>query len=141
LHEGKVQSILTINSQTGQIGAWEGDYFFSTMPVQELIAGMGEEVPGEVREVAAGLQYRDFINVGILLSKLFTKEGKQLELKDNWIYIQERDVKVGRMMIYNNWGGGMIKDPTTTWIGMEYFCNNTDAFWDECDEASQGHAI
>jgi protoporphyrinogen oxidase len=138
---GEVQSINTINSQTGHAGAWEGDYFFSTMPVQELIAGMGEEVPGEVKEVAAGLLYRDFINVGILLKHLSTKEGKQLELKDNWIYIQERDVKVGRLMIYNNWGGGMIKDPGTTWIGMEYFCNKSDALWAQSDEAIQRLAI
>jgi protoporphyrinogen oxidase len=141
MDNGKIQSVNTINSQTGQIGAWEGDYFFSTMPVQELIAGMGEEVPVKVKEVASGLQYRDFINVGILLKQLSNKDGKKLELKDNWIYIQERDVKVGRLMIYNNWGDGMIRDPNTTWIGMEYFCNKTDAFWAESDEAIQQFAI
>ena len=142
---GAIQSVHTINSQTGEEGIWEGDYFFSTMPVQELIAGMGISVPPKVREVAAGLQYRDFINVGILL-KQFSVKGKngefeRLDLKDNWIYIQERDVKVGRLMIYNNWGGGMIADPNTTWIGMEYFCDKTDAFWAESDEAIQQHAI
>ena len=139
--EGKIQSVITTNSQTRQTGAWDGDYFFSTMPVQELIAGMGSEVPAEIQAVAAGLQYRDFINVGILLKQLSDKGGKRLELKDNWIYIQERDVKVGRLMIYNNWGGGMIKDPDTTWIGMEYFCNKTDALWAESDEAIQQFAI
>jgi len=139
--EGRLQSVNTVNSQTGQTGAWEGDYVFSTMPVQELIAGMGEEVPGEVKEVAAGLQYRDFINVGVLLRRLATREGKHLDLKDNWIYIQERDVKVGRLMVYNNWGGGMIKDPNTTWIGMEYFCNKSDALWAQSDEAIQRLAI
>jgi protoporphyrinogen oxidase len=141
ISQRRVQSIITVNSQTGETGAWEGDYFFSTMPVQELIAGMGEEVPGEVREVAAGLLYRDFINVGILLKQLSTKEGKKLELEDNWIYIQERDVKVGRLMIYNNWGGGMIKDANTTWIGMEYFCNKMDALWAQSDEAIQRLAV
>jgi protoporphyrinogen oxidase len=140
-HEGQIQSVNTINSQTGQTGAWEGDYFFSTMPVQDLIAGMDSEVPTEVQEVAAGLQYRDFINVGILLKQLSDKDGQRLDLKDNWIYIQERDVKVGRLMIYNNWGSGMIKDPNTTWIGMEYFCNKTDALWAESDEAIQAVAI
>jgi protoporphyrinogen oxidase len=142
---GNIHSVSTQNSQTGQTGVWEGDYFFSTMPVQELIAGMGAEVPEKVREVAAGLQYRDFINVGILLKQLSAPqkngEYQKLELKDNWIYIQERDVKVGRLMIYNNWGDGMIKDPNTTWIGMEYFCNKTDAFWAETDEDIQRFAI
>lgn len=139
--EGRIQSVVTLNTQSGQTGAWEGDYFFSTMPVQELISGMGETVPSDVRVIAAGLQYRDFINVGILLKQMSDKNGKRLELKDNWIYIQERDVKVGRLMIYNNWGDGMIKDPNTSWIGMEYFCNKTDAFWNESDEAIQSFAI
>lgn len=144
-HDGKVQSVNTINSQTGQTGAWEGDYIFSSMPVQELIAAMDGPVPDEVKEVAAGLQYRDFINVGVLLKQLSSKDAhgkyQKLELKDNWIYIQERDVKVGRLMIYNNWGGGMIKDPNTSWIGMEYFCNKTDEFWALDDEAIQRLAV
>jgi len=144
--KNQVTCVHTRNSLTGQTAAWEGDYFFSTMPVQELIADMGTEVPEEVQQIAAGLQYRDFINVGILLRQLSARgkiagEYKKLDLKDNWIYIQERDVKVGRLMIYNNWGGGMIKDPNTTWIGMEYFCNKEDAFWALDDVAIQAHAI
>ncbi|HEX9512835.1 MAG TPA: NAD(P)/FAD-dependent oxidoreductase [Puia sp.] len=142
----KITAIATINNITGQTGIWEGDYFFSTMPVKELIAGMEDAVPVAVKEIAAGLQYRDFINVGILLRQLSAPgkvKGKheKLELKDNWIYIQERDVKVGRLMIYNNWGGGMIKDPTTVWIGMEYFCNKTDTFWQQDDETIKTLAI
>ncbi len=145
-HENKIAAVNTIHNQTGQTGTWEGDYFLSTMPVQELIAGMGDAAPVEVKEIAAGLQYRDFINVGILLKQLSSPgkvktEYKKLELKDNWIYIQEKDVKAGRLMIYNNWGGGMIKDPNTTWIGMEYFCNKTDTFWALSDEAIQQVAI
>ncbi len=133
-----ITAVETNNSLTGETISWQGDYFFSSMPVQELIAGMGEMVPWDVREVAAGLQYRDFINVGILLKKFsrpdsHNKGSAELVLKDNWIYIQERDVKVGRLMIYNNWGTGMVKDPDTKWIGMEYFCNKTDSFWELSD--------
>jgi len=143
---GEITTVNTVNAQTGQTGVWEGDYFFSTMPVQELVAGMDAPAPANVKEVAAGLQYRDFINVGILLKQLIGPGKtpgtyKKLELKDNWIYIQERDVKVGRLMIYNNWGGGMIKDPDTTWIGMEYFCNKKDDLWAQDDEAIQNLAI
>lgn len=140
-YDRQIYAVDTVNSVTDQAGAWEGDYFFSTMPVQELIAGMGEGVPEKVRKIAEGLQYRDFINVGILLHQLSNKDGQKLELKDNWIYIQERDVKVGRLMIYNNWGGGMIKDPNTTWIGMEYFFNKSDAFWAKSDEVIRQLAI
>ena len=137
----RIVSIVTTNTETGHNGVWDGGYFFSTMPVQELIAGMGDGVPIAVQKVAAGLQYRDFINVGVLLKELSDKSGKRLDLKDNWIYIQERDVKVGRLMIYNNWGGGMVKDTDTTWIGMEYFCNKTDALWALSDEELQRLAI
>ena len=141
-----ITSLTTVNSYTGETQTWDGDYFFSTMPVKELIAGLGDRVPANVREVAAGLQYRDFINVGILLKQLSApgkEEGdyEKLDLKDNWIYIQERDVKVGRLMIYNNWGTGMIKDPETVWIGMEYFCNTTDDFWAFDDASIQAMAI
>ncbi|HWK08120.1 MAG TPA: FAD-dependent oxidoreductase [Puia sp.] len=139
--ENEVCSVHTADSVTGELFVQEGDYFFSTMPVKELIADMGDKVPPSVQEVAAGLQYRDFINVGILLTKLSAKDGRILELKDNWIYIQERDVKVGRLMIYNNWGTGMIKDPNTVWIGMEYFCNKEDTFWAHDDATIQGLAV
>jgi len=145
--EGKqITCVNTRNCFTGQTASWEGGYFFSTMPVQELIADLCPGVPKEVQQIAAGLQYRDFINVGILLKQLSTPgkvagQHEKLELKDNWIYIQERDVKVGRLMIYNNWGNGMIKDPGTIWIGMEYFCNREDDFWALDDAAIQAHAI
>jgi len=143
--ENDITGVHTRNSVTGQPAVWEGDYFFSTMPVQELIADLGAGVPSNVQDIAAGLQYRDFINVGILLKQLSapgnTGQYEKLELKDNWIYIQERDVKVGRLMIYNNWGGGMVHDPNTTWIGMEYFCNKADDFWVLDDSAIQVHAI
>lgn len=144
--DSAVTAVHTYDALTGNRSIWEGDYFFSTMPVQELVASLGPVAPAEVKEIAAGLQYRDFINVGVLLKQLSrpTKHPDQyqrLDLKDNWIYIQERDVMVGRLMIYNNWGDGMIADPNTTWIGMEYFCNKDDAFWELDDEAIQQHAI
>ncbi len=142
----EICSIHAIDTQTGDLTLFDGDYFFSSMPVQELIADLEAPVPQNVREVAAGLQYRDFINVGILLNRLSSSvkgdaERQRLELKDNWIYIQERDVKVGRLMIYNNWGDGMIADPNNTWIGMEYFCNKTDDFWALDDKAIEAVAI
>ncbi len=136
----KVLAIETINSLTGERSTFEGDYFFSTMPVSELIAGMGDQVPEAVKKVAAGLQYRDFITVGILLKKLVTPskrpgEFQDLSLKDTWIYIQEKDVKVGRLQLFNNWSPFLVKDPSTTWLGMEYFCNKGDEFWSLTDEA------
>ncbi|WP_371878078.1 NAD(P)/FAD-dependent oxidoreductase [Chitinophaga nivalis] len=142
----RITAVEATDTITGKDILLEGDYFFSTMPVQELIAGLQANIPAPVREVAAGLQYRDFITIGILLKNLSWKNKKtgaseKLELKDTWIYIQEKDVKVGRLQLFNNWSPYMVKDPNTTWVGMEYFCNKGDNFWALSDEAIRQTAI
>src|SRR5262249_45290632 len=104
-----------------QAALYEGDYFFSTMPVQELIAALSQPTPPEVREVSDGLIYRDFIAVGLLVDKL--KVGT---VRDNWIYIQEPDVLAGRLQIFNNWSPYLVADPGKVWIGVEYFCYEGD---------------
>jgi protoporphyrinogen oxidase len=116
------------------------------MPVQELIRGMEPTPPKEVRDVAEGLIYRDFITVGLLLKKLKIKnETKEKTVNnivpDNWIYIQERDVRLGRLQIFNNWSPYMVKDPNTVWIGLEYFCNEGDQLWSKPDEKFASFAI
>jgi protoporphyrinogen oxidase len=144
-HKGGVTAIHSVNAETGESKTWEGDYFFSTMPVNELIGGM-LGVPDDVREVAAGLLYRDFITVGLLLKQFSvpnksTGSYQKLSLEDTWIYVQERDVKVGRLQIFNNWSPFLVKDPTTSWIGMEYFCNRDDEFWNQSEEVIKETAI
>lgn len=125
----KITGIEALNTQTGQLESLEGDYFISTMPIQELIAGIQGEVPAEVKEVAEGLIYRDFVYVGVLVKKMTMDTPK-----DSWIYIQEKDVKVARMQVYNNWGPYMVADPNTVWLGLEYFCTKGDAIWNRSDE-------
>ena len=136
VRDGQVSAICVVDQSTGQTERIEGDYFFSTMPVKDLVAGMGGNVPQKVREVAAGLQYRDFITVGVLLRKLL-----QEDLKDTWIYIQERDVRVGRIQLFNNWSPSLVKDQDTIWMGMEYFCNDWDDFWNLPDEKIKRQAV
>jgi protoporphyrinogen oxidase len=121
-------------SDSGQRRRFSADYVFSTMPVRELIDAMDTPIPSEVREVSDGLQYRDFITVGLLVNQLTVREPDGGQLKDNWIYIQEPDVLVGRLQIFNNWSPYMVADPTKTWIGLEYFCYETDALWQMSDE-------
>jgi protoporphyrinogen oxidase len=104
------------------------------MPVKELIQGLDAQTPAEVSEVGNGLMYRDFITVGILLKRLNIRESGEGLLKDNWIYIQEPDVLVGRMQIFNNWSPYMVSAPDKVWIGLEYFCNDTDELWHKSDE-------
>jgi protoporphyrinogen oxidase len=108
-------------------------YVFSTMPVKELLQAFDAPPPAEVSEVGDGLMYRDFITVGLLLKRLKIREAGEPLLKDNWIYIQEPDVLVGRMQIFNNWSPYMVSDPETVWIGLEYFCNDTDPLWHKSD--------
>jgi protoporphyrinogen oxidase len=109
------------------------DYVFSTMPVRELIHALDAEVPAEVRVIADGLMYRDFITVGLLVDRLKVTEPDGSPLKDTWIYIQEPDVLVGRLQIFNNWSPFMVADPTKVWIGLEYFCYDTDDLWKKSD--------
>jgi protoporphyrinogen oxidase len=116
------------------------------MPVNELIAGMEGQVPPEVKQVAAGLQYRDFITVGLLLKQFSVPDKaaggyRKISLEDTWIYIQEKDVRVGRLQIFNNWSPFLVKDTGTSWVGMEYFCNKGDDLWDQSDEAIKELAI
>jgi len=142
----RVTSVLVRDEASGQVTRHQADYIFSTMPVRELITAMGKEVPETVKEVASGLIYRDFITVGLLLKKLKIKNKTKQKtvnnlIPDNWIYIQERDVKLGRLQIFNNWSPYMVHDPDTVWIGLEYFCNEGDDLWSMSDEAFSSFAI
>jgi protoporphyrinogen oxidase len=144
--DGKIIAVEAFDKTRLQTVELKGDYFFSTMPVKELIASMDADIPENVKEVAAGLQYRDFITVGILLKNLSEQDKrsgkwKPLQLKDTWIYIQEKDVKVGRLQLFNNWSPYLVKDPATAWVGMEFFCNETDDFWKLPDEKIAALAI
>ena len=137
--EGNCVTGVTIeDTRTGQRSRLDGDYVFSSMPVRELIAGMGEAAPLNVREVAQGLVYRDFMTVGVLAKRLLLKNDTNRRtinniVPDNWIYVQEPDVRVGRLQIFNNWSPYMVADPNTVWIGLEYFCNEGDSLWRQPD--------
>ncbi len=118
----------------GEVQRFAGEYFFSTMPIKELVKALDVEVPANVREVAEGLAYRDFITVGLLADKLAVTEPDGSPLKDTWIYIQEPDVLLGRLQIFNNWSPYMVADSAKVWIGLEYFCYDTDELWKMPDE-------
>jgi protoporphyrinogen oxidase len=139
--EGDMITAVEAVSDNGQRRRFAADYVFSTMPVRELVDAMDTPIPGEVREVSDGLQYRDFITVGLLVDQLAVREADGGRLKDNWIYIQEPDVLVGRLQIFNNWSPYMVADPDKTWIGLEYFCYQTDALWKMADEDLKKFAI
>jgi protoporphyrinogen oxidase len=137
--DGQVVSVSGVGSD-GTKRSFAGDYFFSTTSVKELVQAMadgGSPVPPNVREVAANLQYRDFIAVGLLVDKLKVKEpGKPGQLvSDNWIYIQEPDVLIGRLQVFNNWSPFLVADSSKVWLGAEYFCYEGDELWTRSEES------
>ena len=142
----EIDSISVTDSISGEQETHEGDLYFSTMPVKDLIDGMEGSLPERVREVAGNLSYRDFITVGLLLEELKIKNSTSREtpndiIPDNWIYIQEREVKLGRLQIFNNWSPYLVAAPDTAWIGLEYFCSEGDELWSMADEDFISFAI
>ncbi|MBL7032150.1 MAG: FAD-dependent oxidoreductase, partial [Nitrospira sp.] len=99
----------------GNMETISGTDFISSMPMRELVQKFRPAVPEEVLHTANNLQYRDFLTVALIVNKsdLFS---------DNWIYIHDPDVKVGRIQNYKNWSPYMVPDPDKTCIGLEYFC-------------------
>jgi len=135
------------NGKTGEEKEQPCEYFISTMPMKQLLTHMQPAAPEHIQHIAKGLLYRDFITVGLLMNKLKIRRDKSKAasndntVKDNWIYIQEREVKVGRLQIFNNWSPFMVANPDHVWIGMEYFCNEGDPLWNMEDEALKKFAI
>lgn len=136
-----------INSVKCGDESFEGDVFVSSMPVKDLVAGMGDDVPADAKEIAAGLPYRDFVTVGLLLDKLNLKNETEIRtlgniVPDCWIYVQDVGVKLGRIQIFNNWSPYLVKDPqNTVWIGLEYFCDEGDSFWNMDEKACVAFAV
>jgi protoporphyrinogen oxidase len=107
---------------------YEAEFVISSMAVKDLVEALDPAPPPAVREIGSALQYRDFITVGLLYRRLARP------LPDNWIYVQEPGVQVGRLQIFNNWSPSMVADADQAWIGMEYFCREGDALWAARDE-------
>ena len=120
--------------QAGRIETIPCDHFFSSMPVKDLVQAL-PEAPEDAARAAAGLPYRDFITVGVLVKKLKVRNLTRHKtvngiVPDCWIYIQDRKVRLGRLQIFNNWSPYMVRDwRNTVWLGLEYFCTEGDAMW------------
>ncbi len=132
--------------QDGKELTMDGDIIISSMPLKDLVGGMND-VPKEEAEIAAGLPYRDYMTVGVLVPKLLLKNETNMKTVSNivpdcWIYVQDRSVKMGRFQIYNNWSPYMVADlENTVWIGLEYFVAEGDEFWTMADEKFSHFAV
>lgn len=139
LHKDGTRIDAVTYEQNGQQVTIEADVVISSMPVKDLVAGMND-VPEEAGRIASGLPYRDYMTVGVLVPKLNLENKTKFKtlgniVPDCWIYVQDRRVKMGRMQIYNNWSPYMVKKPEeTVWIGLEYFVNEGDKFWNMPEE-------
>ena len=116
-----------------------GDYIISSMPVKDLVEGM-DNVPKKYTKIASGLPYRDYMTVGVLIDHLNLKNETKIKtisniVPDDWVYVHDKNVKMGRFQIYNNWSPYLVKDiDNTIWMGLEYFCNEGDDMWSMTDD-------
>ncbi len=142
--DGKISAILYERENIRE--RIEGDVFLSSMPVKDLIAGM-PDVPQNIYEAAQGLPYRDFVTVGLLVPALKLKNETKIKtlndiVPDCWIYVQDTKVKLGRIQVFNNWSPYMVKDPCgTIFIGLEYFCQEGDDFWNMSEKECADLAV
>ena len=111
----------------GQRELLEGSHFISSMPIQELIRKFEPAVPEKVLKAALKLKYRDFLTVALIINQ-------REVFDDNWIYIHDADVKVGRIQNFRNWSPYMIPDPNKNCLGLEYFCFEGDELWTMSDQ-------
>ena len=132
----------------GKVEKVKGDFFASSMPMNDLVAGFeGIDIPKNIKNIAKGLPFRDFITVGLLVDKLNLENKTDIKtlgniVPDCWIYVQEPDVKMCRIQIFNNWSPYLVKDvQNKVWIGLEYTCSEGDKYWNMTDKEFINFAI
>jgi protoporphyrinogen oxidase len=114
-------------SRGGRVIEVSGDHYISSIPLKALIDQMNPEPEEIVRRAAENLRYRDFILVGLIVEK------KDL-FPDQWIYVHNPDVSVGRIQNFKNWSPAMVPDQERTSLGAEYFCSEGDNLWNMADD-------
>nr|WP_196779154.1 NAD(P)/FAD-dependent oxidoreductase [Bifidobacterium choloepi] len=156
--------VVAVNREDGRISSLDyvtpegkkvtigGDEFISSMPVKDLVQALhdgNEGAPEDMKAISDGLPYRDFVTVGLLVDKLKLRNttdiptlGNPPIVPDCWIYVQDPGYKVGRIQIFNNWSPYLVEDvDDKVWIGLEYFCEEGDSFWNMSDEEATKFAI
>jgi len=137
----KITSVEILNTKTKNTQTLSADFFISTMPIKDLASIISPKIDKDIYDIALKLQYRDFISVGLLYKKLlikdkhFRQESGACKIPDNWIYVQDKSVLMGRLQLFNNWSPFMVADLNNTiWLGLEYFCSEGDALWNMPDK-------
>ena len=115
-----------VSVDTGRGRTIAGSAFVSSLPIRNLVEMISPKLPDEALTAAARLHYRDFLTVALVIDK-------EHLFPDNWVYIHDPGVKVGRLQNFKNWSPDMVPDPTKTCIGLEYFCFEGDGLWSSTD--------
>jgi protoporphyrinogen oxidase len=115
-----------VAAHNGEEKVIRGTDFISSMPLTEFIKKLDPPAPPEVLEAAGKLAYRDFLTVCLIVNRADV-------FPDNWIYVHDPDVKVGRIQNFKNWSPYMLPDPSKTSLGLEYFCTEGDSLWTMAD--------
>ena len=137
----RIQTVLCADGS-----CFDADVVFSSMPLQQLVPALGDH-PDNIESIARGLPYRDFVTIGLLVDKLKLKNETGIPtlgniIPDCWIYVQDTGVKLGRIQIFNNWSPYMLANPeNSVWIGLEYFCQENDDFWNLSDDDAFQFAV
>ncbi len=130
-----------VRTPEGEFVTAEGDFILSTIPVRHLLKVLHAPVPVHIETISNGLVYRDFITVGLLVDRLLITGWNGSPTKDTWLYIQEPGVLLSRLQIFNNWSPHLVADPSKIWLGLEYFCNDTDPLWRKTDAEMTAFAV
>jgi protoporphyrinogen oxidase len=119
-----IEAIATSSAERAE--TLRGTHFISSMPVRELVRKLSPSPPAHILAAAAKLQYRDFLTVVLIVNRrdLFP---------DNWIYIHDPEVRVGRVQNFKNWSADMVPNQNQTCLGLEYFCFEGDGLWNMSD--------
>jgi protoporphyrinogen oxidase len=127
-HDDGVVSHLVVETADGGRRTVTGSDYLVTMPLRELVEAMHPAAPDHVREAAAALHYRDYLTVVLVVDRAEV-------FPDNWIYIHEPEVELGRIQNYKNWSPHMVPDPRQTALGLEYFTTEGDKhLWEREDD-------
>lgn len=137
VNRGLIKEVTAVNTNNNQIEKFTGDYFLSSLPIKNLVE-MIDVAPEEIKFIASGLRYRDFVLVAVLYSKLKIKNKTKIKTRNNlipdqWIYIHEKNARMGRLDITNNFSPWLLQNRDQVWLGAEYFCIEGDSFWDMKD--------
>src|SRR5437879_3076793 len=119
--EGSVTAVVTTDS-AGGTHTYTGTHFVSSIPIRELVAKLDPPAPEKVRNAANRLGYRDFISIALMIDRADV-------FPDNWIYIHDPGVRVGRIQNFKNWSPDMVPDRSKTWLGLGYFCFEGAGLW------------